>query len=269
MILKKEIEAMLSEAPQMHGIIFKRALKPHHNDEEILSSFERIIANKPKNFWLMRESRVAGKISVTYRTESGVYHMRFAFTNGEWVPANFQDKFDPMDRRMIGTQCQQLIHCLALRNFNLEQMVLPGKDEQSTSPLYSKYTYVTVGKSRVRYDDPIVSLNTVIDTFKEIIINKKEMQQLNFAPELHHVKAEDLFCEWLYKNRLHDGILDPIYCTLMEKPYIISESGYAFDFKTLFDDNLSLRLEKCPFTRKPITLKPYRVEGYTIAVSHG
>ena len=261
---KQEVDLMLREAPQMAGIIFKKALKPYHNNIEILQAFGKILETKPVGYWLIRESRQEGKITVSIKRIGKIDHYRFAFKDGRWkvAPPSEVGEFEPLDRQMIGFQCQQLINLLSEKNFDMNKLILPGFHEQSDNSSYTAYQYKTIGKSHIRYDDPIESLNFVINKIKASCIEGTELQELEFAPDLT-LDNEALFVSWLERNKLTDGLIDPISFNLMKKAYIISESGRAFEYTTLFDEEGRLRLEQCPITRREIINRPYRVEEYT------
>ncbi len=67
-----------------------------------LASFEYLLKNKPDNTWLIRESRLPGRISVTYKKKDHIIHQRYAFvprrvlgvklSGGSWELNNDPDR---------------------------------------------------------------------------------------------------------------------------------------------------------------------------------
>ncbi|QLZ67775.1 hypothetical protein FOLKNPGA_00548 [Legionella sp. PC1000] len=178
-ISKKKAKKIFKLEDKGPILIFKRQITP--DAENILLSFENMLRNKPDGYWLIRESRQFGMISVTYKQAGKINHARFAFVGENWkevggddlVNYSRPDSYQRIMRENIKEKCEELLKQI-FTTIGLEKtnILIPTAKQASTAPEYSGYcdiyqVYVKVGSGReVVYGNPLEALNNV-----ELILN--------------------------------------------------------------------------------------------------
>lgn len=178
-ISKKKAKKIFKQVDKGKVLIFKRQITPY--DEDILPTFENMLRNKPEGYWLIRESRQFGMISVTYKTAEQINHVRFAFVGENWKEVGGDElvnysrpgSYQRLMKENIKEKCEELLKqiftTLGLEKTNI---LIPTAKQASTTPEYSGYCdfrqlYVKVGAGReVLYGNPVEALNKV-----ELILN--------------------------------------------------------------------------------------------------
>ncbi len=85
MELKYESPPITEQKPNDFVPIFRTEL-PNYSHLSAIEGFHAFFENKLPGSWLIRESRVPGMISVTFKKEDGkVAHTRFAFDGNKWI----------------------------------------------------------------------------------------------------------------------------------------------------------------------------------------
>lgn len=140
-----------------------------------------MLRNKPDGYWLIRESRQLGMISVTYKLSGKTNHTRFAFVNGNWkevggnqlVNYSRPDSYQHLMKENIKEKCDELLEeIFTILGLEKTNILIPAATQASTAPEYSSYcdihqVYVKVGSGReVLYGNPVTALNKV-----ELILN--------------------------------------------------------------------------------------------------
>jgi hypothetical protein len=279
-MITEEQLAIIMKKKEGQKIVFKRRLFDSDNsDYDILTSFEDILRNKPDGYWLIRESRQIGMISISYKKGEKIENLRFAFIRGKWtiVPGKMltpevlnELKYETLYQNNIAGKCEELIGRCTSLGFVKMKLVFPNPHQQSNCNSYNNY--IVSAESDKRYVDPLECLKTVSITIDKAIANVNSLAIANnkalieIKLPLSNKELKNVFVEWLTVNNLIDDLQCPVSFDLFEVPYVL-DSGRVYEKSSLFNDDNTIKLEKCPVTSKPIVSHPYHLEGYTSSLN--
>lgn len=278
MITKAQLNEMLQNDNYQRQIIFKRNFGVDGDEVKPLDTCKGILINKPKGYWLIRESRKDGMISVSVKGTKGIHHTRFAVVLDQWIVVPHKDldlinnahSFNKLTKDTIGNKFEQLITLLVTSGYVMTSLILPGIHQSSTSQAYLSYC-VSVD-STLCFNSPIIALKAIKKLLRLQIINFGQASALNYTglekmtANLSSEEQKDLFTAWLEKNKLDMDLCCPISLELYTQPYVLEESGFVIDKSSFFDEQGKKIIEKCPYTAVPIQRAPYRMTGYIALV---
>lgn len=155
---------------------------PGSIEEDPLLAFIKLVQTKPDGYWLMRESRVEGMISITFKLNGKVGHDRFVFKNERWREVNDGQKItaigayesfnkDTANKSVIDSLLDAIY---ATRPLEYEKLIIPAEAFASSNMGYlqaSPYVLVTRrdGKEQKIYADLLGSLAEITNLINENI----------------------------------------------------------------------------------------------------
>ena len=274
MITKAQLNEMLRNDNYQRQIIFKQNFGVDGDDIEPLDTCKGILKNKPQGYWLIRESRKDGMISVSLKKKRGIHHTRFAVVLDQWIVVphknldliNNAHSFNRLTKNTIGKKFKQLITLLVNSGYFIPSLILPGINQSTTSQAYLSYCVAV--DNTLCFNSPMLALKAIKELLKQQSINFGHASALNYTglekmtPNLSSEEQKDLFTAWLEQNKLDMDLYCPISLELYTQPYVLEESGFVIDKSSLFDEQGKKKIEKCPFTSALIQRPPYRMAGY-------
>ena len=271
-MITEEHLAKIIKAQANQKIVYKKQLS---DSDDILRSFVEILNNKPDNYWLIRESREIGMISISFKKNRKVEHLRFAFIRGKWsvIPGSMLSveilnelQYEKLHQYNIADKCEELINLCQSRGLDKNKLVLPNPHQQSNWSDYNNY--IVSAENEKRFADPIEALKKIYTTIDNAIANVDLLTTLHNAafmqtPDtLSDEALKNVFSAWLMVNDFDHDVQCPISYELFKMPYVLS-SGRVFEKSSLFNEEGGLKFTDCPITNRPIVSHPYRLEGYT------
>lgn len=280
--------------------VFKRVLAGSSVYLDPLDAFEELLRYKPNGTWLIRESRVEGMITISFKLEDVLRHKRFVYLEHQWTIVGhkqLQDvkeftahSKDTLDGTIMETLLAAIYESTALEYANI---MLPSETQASSNCSYlhvSPYIMESHVSSPVKkiYVDPVNALNdvhNVILKIKQLIVNKDITTllqlEMNVCSSMKLPHLEDLMGV-LMRPKPYEGetsaklfkddfaqwltdndLTDNLFCPVELDLFdtpYVIESGRVINGSALFPKNKCL--DCCPITRIPITKYPAHFEGY-------
>ncbi|MFJ1267585.1 hypothetical protein ACD661_03320 [Legionella lytica] len=241
---------------------------PSYPELEPINGYEQFFRGKVVGSWLIRESRVPGMISVTFKKEiAKTSHLRFAFINDKWVIVNdnMRDNhtggastlnYEPLDRRTVKSKYNLLLEAINSTKlvFDADHMIIPAAEEATRQRAYyvDVPSYV-VAKQRGK-EALFVNLLNSLDEVKGKI--KVCIETLGTEGALKDKKMDCLGNTQLTYNKLE------LSHTLRNVSKPFKSNKDALEFKELFDTWLeenSFTFDlMCPVLRT-LFVEPYYV----------
>lgn len=187
--------------------IFKMEL-PNYLHLTVIDGYHEFFRTKVPGSWLIRESRVDGMISVTFKRDDGkVGHTRFAFVGDKWAPVNddMRDKhidgssiihYEHVNRVSVKSKFELLLEAIDEASkkfkgkfiFSSDKMIKPVSEQATNQQAYyiDAPTYVTAKR---RTDDQVIyakllqSLEKVNGTIRDCMADLNENKALTINME--------------------------------------------------------------------------------------
>ncbi|EHL28955.1 RING finger protein [Legionella drancourtii] len=289
------------------GDVFERVIPvfakqlPGSTEEDPLLAFIKLVKTKPDGYWLMRESRVEGMISTTFKLNGEVCHDRFVFKNQQWRVVNDEQKipavgaYEPLNKDTVNISViDSLLAAIYATRPHLEykKLIIPAAASASRNMSYlqeSPYVLVTQrdGREQKIYADLLGSLTGITNLINENILILKN-GSTHIALDMELLKSielpsrnklnEDLclkktfllansasFLKDLFTEWLETNRLgEDLFCPVGADLFV--EPYYVVESGQVFDVSSLFHQGKClltcPVTRMPIMLHPVHFEGY-------
>ncbi|KTC93200.1 SH2 domain-containing protein [Legionella cincinnatiensis] len=268
-ISKKKAKKIFKQEDKGQILIFKRQITPIADAENILLTFENMLGNKPEGYWLIRESRKLGMISVTYKKGGQIKHVRFAFVGENWKEVtgdeldNYSrpDSYQQLMKENIKEKCDELLkQIFTILKLEKTNILIPTAKQASTTPEYSGYcdihqVYMKVGAGRAfLYGNPLEALNNVELILNSILAGLKDPK----ADENEPNNALDFLKEYSLPNITSEELIQHFR---QPKPF---KNGDHLQEVTQLKEQFAEWLEKCnlrdnlfcPVTQE-LFLEPY------------
>lgn len=173
--------------------VFQREL-PGVNVANPIDAFKNLLANKPDGYWLIRESRVDGMISVTFKINKDIKHGRFVFANDHWTMVGNNDlnnyiegvlPFEALTRDTVGTKINLLFDAIfSSLPLVFEKMVIPSEAQATHNLDYVMISpYILMeerdGKEKKIYANLLGSLNHLEGIMTNLEDSLDKEQQIN------------------------------------------------------------------------------------------
>jgi hypothetical protein len=255
--------------------IFKRKLC-ESSTEDSLIEFEQLLANKPVGYWLIRESRKEGMLSITFKEAKDtlpytkISHTRFLFTNRKWHEVNDESRvrtflddktlFEPATHELNKKKIALLIRTIK-RNYSLkyENILLPVEKHASLEPSYF-YIAPYVLSSEQDSEEQKIDNNPcdALDNLMKIIIKVRDrvcgIQQTAKDTTWNHI-------DLLYLSSIELPAKKELFDKLANKKFFAIE-GIAKEYKDIFEKWIKInKLDEgliCPVSGS-LFIEPYYV----------
>ena len=281
--------------------VFKQTL-PYDTSPDPLEAFTGLFKNKPDGYWLVRESRVKGMISITFKLNQVITHRRFAFVEDHWNEVggeqvkDYQEGVWPyleLTQGTVKTKIDLLLETV-FKNYalNLEQLILPKESQASKDNDYSCICPYEPLMNRINqnekiYANLIESLKKIeqimidvkdslnedrdikmdLDMLKEIVLSSKEdlISQLQLPRPFQNFPNAKQFKD-VFANWLSDNnLMFDLFCPIQMD--LFEEPYYILESGHVFDSsalfaNAGNCLQTCPLTRVDIKAHPIHFDGY-------
>lgn len=269
---------------------------------DTLEGFNEFFANKPVGYWLIRESRINGMITLMHKLDNNkVMNSRYAFVNGQWQWMGIKTGDKPYDKiyvHSIKSKFQLLLETLYARHpLDAKKMIRPAVGERTSNTQYYSSNgpqYVNNSpnqeKEKPVYANPIQALERIktimtllgatlaesgTDTNNlkmtllfdiKMTLTKEQLTQIlreTVQPFKNNKNAEEI--KNLFEQWLEaNGLTDDLLCPVSYS--LFSEPYLIGESGMIYDaDSLFVGgkcLATCPKTRLPIELHPTHFEGY-------
>ncbi|KTD20948.1 Uncharacterised protein [Legionella lansingensis] len=203
-ISKENLGKIFQREDKGQVIIFKKQIS---NRDTPLQDFIELLNTKPNGYWLLRESRVTGMISVSYKEKEQVKHTRFAFVGDHWEDVPGKDietflanaSYEQLMRSNIADRCDDLLDKIfSLLPLTVDNIIVPTNSEASEEAAYLGYTSThqpyaapIEEEPKVIYNNPVDALQKVELILQQLISILKESdpaKKENINPSLAHLR---------------------------------------------------------------------------------
>jgi hypothetical protein len=253
----------------MKQFVFKKDPSNSGDDRKILQHFKECLhKQKNQNAWLLRESRQAGMISLSYLKEGKVIHQRFAFIHNKWHSANDEQHakelgFVPINSLNMGMSIYPLFDQIEQKlSLTRDNILIPTQECASKVRAYMQDEYTIEIDV---FKNPLEVLARLQKQFEDKI--KASSISLSKLPEEENLDLyEHAFLSWLESKRKEDQDINDLYCPITHEVFknpVILSSKQIFEYSEVLDSKGQHRYIECPLSNMRIKPEETRtLDGY-------